>query len=337
MPDDKSVGVTIDEYEKDKDEFADSVDILLAADDDVSDDDLEKELDKKLGTETDTAGEATKDLDDTTKDKPKPTEDDVFTDGQGDADATPATEKVVDKPDDDTVDWKSKAEELEAELKKEKQKTSSWDGRIRAANQKAEALATENEQLKLQLAKVPDPDAESDKEVLDRFRKDFPELADVVDVLDKRITKSQPAPAKDPLADVPGTDDETGSGESTDGDESDKPTDHMTSIHDVHPDLPEMVNSGVLLTWIQKQKPFMRPHLEHIYYKGTASQVIDVCTQFKESTGWKSQLANQNSDKGLTKQQKLDAMKEVNSETGGAPTDGPDMSNFDQGAKDAGL
>jgi len=346
MPDDKSVGVTMDEYQKDQDEFENATDILLAADDDKSDEDLEKELDEKLGTETDTAGEAIKDQSTKPDEDAKPKEEDIFADGQKPEDAVAAdaaaaaeaaaTKKVEDVPE-GTVDWKAMAEAAEAELKKEQQKTSSWDGRIKAANQKAKDLQAEVEQLKLEKAKVPDPDAESDKETLDRFRKDFPELADVVDVLDKRITKNQPAKDKVVPVVVPGTDDETDSGDSTAGDKSTGDTAHMTSITDVHPDLSEMVNSGVLLTWIQKQKPFMKPHLEHIYYKGAAAQVIDLCSQFKESTGWKSQLANQDSEKAKTKQEKLDALKEVNSESGGAPTDGPDMNNFDQGAKDAGL
>lgn len=328
MPDDKSVGVTIEEYEKDKDEFADSVDILLAADDELSDDDLEKELDKKLGPEAGTAGEATKDQPNETEGKPKPAEDNIFTEGQDPAPpADPATDPDKDDPE-DTTDWKAKAAELEAELQRERQKTSSWDGRIKAANQKTAEVQKELDELKLAKEKAPDPDAESDKEVLDRFRTDFPELADVVDVLDKRITKSQPKKEAVPVADA--------EADSTVTPEPVKST-HLDDVRKQHPDLAEMVNSGVLLSWIQKQKPFMRPHLENIYYKGNTTQVVDLCSQFKESTGWKSQLTNQNSDDKKTKQEKLDAMKEVNSETGGAPTDGPDMNNFEQGAKDAGL
>jgi hypothetical protein len=338
MPEDKSTGVTIDEYEKDKTEFADSVDILLAADDDQSDEELKKELEKKLGPEDGTAGEATKDHSGEGEKSGPAEDDDLFTDDQGVAqtDNSADTDNTTDTDSDGTIDWQSRAEEAEAELKKERQKTSSWDGRIKAANQKAKDLAAENEQLKQQLAQQPDPDAESDKEVLDRFRSDFPELAEVVDVLDKRISGQKQAPAKVP-DDVLDSDDEGSSGDSTATDESATGKSHMETVNEAHPDLPEMVNSGVLLTWIQKQKPFMRPHLEDIYYKGNAKSVIDLCSQFKESTGWKSQLTNQNSDKAKTKQQKLDAMKEVSSESGGAPTDGPDMQNFDQGASDAGL
>jgi hypothetical protein len=345
MPDDKSVGVTMEDYQKDQDEFENATDILLAADDDKSDDDLNKELDEKLGTETDTAGEATKDQSTTPDDGAKPKEDDIFADGQkpdddaAAADAAAAaeaaaTKKDKDVPDDTTIDWKARAETAEAELKKEQQKTSSWDGRIKAANTKAGDLATENEKLKLEIAKQPDPEAESDKEKLDKFKKDFPELADVMDVYDKRTAAVK---VKEPVNAEVVVNDEGSSGDSTVADESKDNNVHMKDIHDVHPDLAEMVNSGVLLTWIQKQKPFMRPHLEHIYYKGESSQVIDVCTQFKESTGWKSQLANQDSEKEKTKQEKLDALKEVNSESGGAPPDGPDMNDYDKGAKDAGL
>jgi len=340
MPDDKDVaGVTIDEYYKDKEEFASTTDAILGADPDKSDEDIIKELDSKKDDETGTAGEATKDQsNDSDKDKAKGDDGSLFTDDQGDAqtgnDADTGnkdSDTDGDKDADGTTDWKLKFEESEAELKKERQKTSSWDGRIRAANKKAEQLAEENEQLRLQLNNQPDPDAESDKETLERFKSDFPELADVVNVLLKRVDGAAPvrSQAKDKTVD---DSDGQASDDATSG-ESTETNDHMTEVTSKHPDLSEMVSSGVLLTWIQKQKPFMRPHLENIYYNGSSKQVIDMISEFKKSTGWKSQLDKGNNSKA--KADKLASMKDVQSESGGAPTDGPDKNDFDGAFKEA--
>ena len=102
----------------------------------------------------------------------------------------------------------------------------------------------------------------------------------------------------------------------------------------MHPDLDEMVDTGVLKTWINKQKSFLRPHLEAIYTKGNSTQVIEMVGQFKSTTGWKSQLTK---PEDTTKQDKLKSMMEVNSETGTPNGKTVDKNDFAQGAKDAGL
>jgi hypothetical protein len=345
MPDDNGTVETpegvvdLDSYEKDKEEFGETLDAILASDPDKSDEEILKELDaKKDGTETDKAGEATGDQSDKTSDEGIMSEEDAK--GMFTADDASVAQTDNDTGGDNTdessegTDWKAKYEELDAELKKERQKTSSWNGRITAANKKAEALQKEVDQLRAQVeAKAVDPDKESDQEVLERFREDFPELADVVNVLEKRITKSQPAPAQSSEGNTDYL--EGDSGHSTVTDEGEVDTTHTDTIHAVHPDLAEMVNSGVLLSWIQRQKSFIKPALEDVYYRGNAQQVIDLCTQFKKQTGWKSQLDNTNAAQKAEKQSKLDAMKEVNSESAGAPQDGPDKNDFAGAAAEA--
>jgi hypothetical protein len=111
----------------------------------------------------------------------------------------------------------------------------------------------------------------------------------------------------------------------------------MATIRKSHPDLDEMVNTGVLRTWINQQADYMRPHLDLIYQSGTTDQVIDMVKRFKEASGWKSQLDTQGADKRTAQQKKLDSLKEVNSESGGAPPEGPDKNDYDGAAKEAGL
>lgn len=331
MPDDKGTGVDLDQYQKEKKEFSDAIDEVFAEETKTDDEIIKSMDDKQTDKDTNAAsGDATKDSDtdpaaavDSNKDKT----DDLFTTGQEQgvaADESAAAAAATDGTDSGETDWQKKAKDAEAELQKERQKTASWNGRITKANQRALDLEAEIEKLKTdQPAK--DIDSKSDNEVLDRFRSDFPELADVVDVLQKRIDGNTPAQAKEPVPAAAPTDSEP------------QTTTHMEDIRKVHKDLDEMVNSGVLLTWINNQADFMKPHLESIYRTGNTQQVIDMVSRFKETSGWKSQLEQHGDNKNKSKQEKLDALKEVNSEGGGPPANGPDKNDFDGAAKEAGL
>jgi hypothetical protein len=336
-PDDSGI-VDLDQHQKDKDEFDATTEAILNAEEGTSDEDIIKSMDKpaeEKDDKTGTAGEATKDPIESTDGMLSEDDAKKFATDDGVAHLDNSTNADNDKLDPkDAGYWKAKYEASEAILKKEQQKTSSWDGRIRAANEKVKVLEQETQTLREQLeAKTIDPDKESDTEVLDRFRKDFPELAEVVNVLEKRITKTQPPQAKVPESTVTNT--EGNSGHSTVADEVKTDTTHMDDIHKAHPDLSEMVSTGVLLTWIHKQKPYIKPTLENIYYKGSAQSVVDLCTQFKDSTGWKSQLANDDVAKEAAKAKKLADLAEVNSESAGAPAGGPDKNDFAGAFKEA--
>ena len=318
MPDDKKhVGDDIDQYQKDQDEFASAVEDIFA-------DEAKSDADILAGSSEpatgDEGGIPDKDLPAAADSTSEGEASSLFNDGQGVT--NPET-----KPDDTEIDWKKKADEAGAELKKEQQKTSSWNGRITKANERVKALEAEIEQLKLTKAADVDPDKESDKEVLDRFRTDFPELASVVDVLDKRISGITPAKVEPEKQDA--------TPEPTDAatEEDQEPTTHYTDVRKAHPEIDEIINQGVLLTWINGQADFIKSHLETIFYKGNTKQVIDMVQEFKTKSGWKSQLrtgSNKTSDK-------LESMKEVNSESPGPTNDGPDKNDFEGAAKEAGL
>jgi hypothetical protein len=169
----------------------------------------------------------------------------------------------------------------------------------------------------------------SDNEVLDGFRKDFPELAGAIDILQKRVDGVTTSPAKVPDAKPSDGTDNTDKGDTV-------LADHIAAIRKTHPDLTEMVNTGVLQTWIQKQPDYIRPALETIYTDGSSDDVINMVTEFKDKTGWKSQLATADDETNETNT-KLKNMTEVNSETTTPDGKTVDKNDYDQGAKDAGL
>lgn len=241
-----------------------------------------------------------------------------------------------------------KIDSLEAELKKERQRTASWDGRIKASNQKAKDLEAENTELKEKIAKLEaaseTAEGQSEQEVLDTFRKGFPELADVVDILQKKIdgvsaksvkakTDPEPKPAAKPAEEDPAP----AAAAATDSAATDDSTDHMGKIRKVHKDIDEIVSTGVMQTWINSQSDSIRPLLHNIYTgqngQGSAEQVITMTTNFKKNTGWRSQLDTSRANT----EDKLNSMREAEGESAGPTEEGPDKNDFAQGAKDAGL
>jgi hypothetical protein len=341
MPNDKP---ELDQYQKDKEEFSDAVDDVLGADEDKTDEEIIAEMDKKQAAKPDVGGEPEQDPVPAVVEDPEPA-------GSSDADdpdsqgSIPATKEIEDPP--DTIEeWESNAKALEAELAKERQKTSSWNGRITAANTKVkeleEKIATMESAATKAVTKEADASNDSDNEVLERFRTDFPELSNVVDIMQKRIDGViATAPAKAVDLNTPASpaspDSSIDDGAATKAAEVKKVMDtHLASIRNVHPDLPEMVNSGVLLSWINKQPSYIRPTLETIYKSGKAEDVITMVTNFKESTGWKSVLKPADG-KTTTAQDKLNSMREVQSETHTPDGKVIDREDYDQGAKDAGL
>lgn len=229
----------------------------------------------------------------------------------------------------------AKVDELESELKKEHQRTASWDGRIKAANQRVKELEAENLSLREAKPTVKSDEDASDQEVMDQFLTTFPEFTDVLGIFQKKIDAKSAAntPAKatvtyDPDAPLDDVEPEV------------KPVkvvaqeEHMSQIRKAHPAIDEMVSTGVMKTWINKQPDFISSHLMNIYKTGNADDIIKMTTEFLNKTKWKSSL----SDPGeKAKQDKLESMIESEGQSPGPKTGGPDKNDFDQGAKDAGL
>jgi hypothetical protein len=333
----KDAKVDLDQYQKDKDEFEEATDIVLAADPEKTDEEILAEMDKKDADDTGVAGEAKKDpVKDATDDSESAADPALFgvspesTDDAGVKDDEATDPQKKSDKDTDATDWKAEAEKLKAELATEKQKTSSWNGRITAANKRAEdAEAKLEEALKAKPKEATaDDSTESDVAKLEKFGDDFPELKSTIDLILKKVEgKADKTQAKD-----------TTKTEPIEEKEDEKSTDlekAQAEIRETHPDLDEAVNSGVLLTWINQQADFIRPTLQAIYSKGKPAEVIKMVTEFKNKSGWKSQLATDTKRANTSKEDKLNSMIETNSESGGAPTGGPDMNDYDGAAKEA--
>jgi hypothetical protein len=332
----------LDQYQKDKDEFSDAVDDVLGADESKTDEEIIAEMDKKQAANPDVGGEPKKDPDVPVVKDP-PAADDSETDDLTGQEGVPVTKEIDDPP--GTIEpGERTVEVVEAELAKERQKTSSWNGRITAANKKVEKLEADILELEAvgNIAKADKNKASTDpdNEVLERFRVDFPELSTAFDIMQKRIDGVTQAPAKvvtDPDTPLPPAKSTSADDANTKEAEVKKvKAKHIADIREVHSDLPEMVNTGVLLSWINKQPSYIRPTLETIYKSGKSEDVITMVTNFKESTGWKSQLKPAD-DKGTAAQSKLNSMREVTSESTTPNGKVVDKQDYDQGAKDAGL
>ena len=328
MPD-KGIVTTeqIVEEEKDFDEvFNDIVD--------KSDEDLQAEADKAKETDED-SGESKKDQSADAVGG-KPVEDPIK---PASSDPNPESDTEAGLTQDD---WKVKAEKFEADLQKERQRTSSWDGRIKAANKKAKELEAEVKMLRAKLDEKdsgPSEEEQSDQEVMDKFKETFPELVEVIDIMQRKID-AKASPAKDPgQSDTTDDDLDPESANSDDNvDDTNVAVCDMNEVRKIHRDVDEAVSSGKIVTWINSQPDYIRPSLENVYYGangyGSTQQVIDLVNNFKTQTGWTSDLLKTED----TKADKLNSMMESEGGSGG-PVDktGPDKSDYDAAAKDAGF
>ena len=318
MPDDK-LHEEVNEFDEVFNEISDKTDEELAEE---AVQEAQKKADEASGDaqkDQQTDGEA----DTTTKEDPSSAE------GNQATDTTPQ----------DTSIYQDRIAELEAQLSKETQRTASWDGRIKAANKKVKELEAENKQLRAKLLEDNDnygsSDDQSDEEVMATFRKTFPELVEVIDIMQKKIdakaSSPTPTPAKDETDD---TDQDLNTDEDEYKAEADKlHKEHIARITAKHSDLSEIVKSGSLMTWINEQPEFIRPHLNNIYQSGSSEQIIKMLTEFKAKSGWKSQSQRRNT----SKQDKLNSMREAEGDSQGPTDNAPDPNDFSSAAKEAGL
>ena len=326
--------VTADQISKDEDDF----DAIFNEISDKSDEEI-KEAESNRSKKPDAqAGEPTKDQVSIGQ-QDGATEDPLITeDKTGQVTPDPATGTATDQ-----TDWKAKAESLEAELSKERQRTSSWDGRIKAANEKAKSLEAEVKMLREKLDNMPAQKTEeeqSDQDVLDKFKETFPELVEFSDVIDRKIKNAtKKTPAKEPESPTSTDDLDPGSANPDDtANVAKSAVCDMAEVRKIHKDVDEAVASGRIVTWINLQPDYMRPALSNVFYGangfGSTEQVIDLLNNFKKQTGWSSDLLKRDT----TKQDKLKSMLEAEGDSGG-PIDntGPDKNDFAAAAKDAGL
>lgn len=275
-------------------------------------------------------GEGTKDPN---NDDPTPGEGDDPTAGEGD----PVPELDTTKPSEDVVYWMTRATTAEEALAKEVQRTKSWSGRIKAANDAREKAEKELADAMSHKVKDLDPNATDDEQMLEAF----PELKPLFNKLQAKIDSqseeiSSLKTAKEPEPNADDLDPEPIATPAAPAAPAATPTKSPREIiTGAHPDFDDIMTSGKLEPWIAVQPAHIKPRLEEIYHRGTGEQVAGMITTFKKSVGWKSPAAASDEDE---RKKKLEAMKEVDGSTGsGPPAPGPDKDDFDGTAKEIGL
>lgn len=262
-------------------------------------------------------------------------------DGTDTARETPATGSEVN----DGIDYRVRSEELAELLAKEQQRTSTWNGRIKAANAKAEAAESRVKELEAEINKLKTaapaekPAEDFGDEELDTFFEDFPEMKKPFEIMLKKAVGNHKVvketttkePATDVMADAPGDD------TITDGQKLFEET-----VGTAHPDWRYHITTGKLKAWIETQEDYIKPTLLSVYQSGTAQACIDLLTNYKKSTGLIADdgaRTTTKSDPKADKQKKLDSLREVRSSSTKVDPTKSDKRNasFDDTAKEIGL
>lgn len=193
-----------------------------------------------------------------------------------DTDPEVVHEEVVTEPEGEiAVDYRALYE-------KEQQKTSSWDGRIRAANVRAEeaekALALLKEEApKGKEAVVVPPDEGGNDGTLDDFFSEFPDLKTPLNTLIDSKVNARIATIEAALNEIKPT---VSSLRKTV--ETDNNAKHFNSIAAAHPDYAEIRDSGKLKAWVDSQPSILRGALETVLTSGTAKDVIEMYDTYKK-------------------------------------------------------
>lgn len=328
------------EVQKEQEEFEAALEETIFRDgEDKTDEEINKELDEKFGKRSDEdSGESTRDHDESTANTDDPTkvkdpDEDPIVDPSDQSQSqgiSTDTDEDGEKGCDKCTALMVQLDEANVKASKAEQKMKSWEGRIKAANTRVKEL-----EAQLETSSTSNTD-DSDQDKIDKFRKDFPEFGDVLDVMDKRYKANAPSKDKDtydPDAPIDADVKPVAQSDNKPNASNSEPTDHFKAIVEVHPDIDELTSSKVLVTWIRKQPDYIRPHLEKVYNKGSADEVIKMVAEFKNQTGWKSQLENAVDPK----EAKLLAMRQADGSESPGPkdTNGPDKNDFDGAAKEA--
>lgn len=292
----------LDEAEQERLKELEDLELRDSVDDD---DEFDKAFDEAVAEDDpgDTADEDGSDKDgdaDSDKDKDQTTDDDDASDEDGSSksifkkppegeDQDKDKDKDADADDDSTqVDWEAKFKEQEDENKKLTQKMKSWEGRITAANRRAEEAESklqeaeekstqEKSKAKKKADSLPDGD---DDEVLKEFIEEFPSLERPIKALAMRMAKQvveselkELKPKFEKIDDLEKTIEE------------DETAEHFRLIEEAHDDYKEIMKSGKLEEWIEAQPSFVKAGLEKVVQEGTAKEVIEMFDTYKESMG----------------------------------------------------
>jgi len=243
----------------------------------------QKEFDAAWGEETPTE----KKVEEPPKEDPTPPEPkaDEGT-GKETQQETPKEDPI---PDPGKTEETEDAKKLREDLEKERQKTRSWEGRIRAANERAKKAEEEAEKLRQQQAKPKEekpsevPGDAEEETAVKAFRDEFPDLPKPILALVKKeilplvrdLVKAELGKIDPVVKDVESIKKHI---------EVDTTSSHLKAITDAHPDWEKIVSSGDLDVFIESQPSYVRKALEQVKAAGETEEVIDMFSQYKD---WK--------------------------------------------------
>jgi hypothetical protein len=215
---------------------------------------------------------------------------------------------------------------LEAENAKLTQKMSSWEGRIRAANQKAAEAEQKLKRAKGKGQGDSDKDASPDSiddPELSEFFDEFPDLEKPIKKVAEKIAGKI---IDDKLGTV--TDSVQSVQDTLAEDASQK---HIGAINKAHPDWKQIYESGALESWIKRQPSFLQPRLYDIIESGSAEEVNEMFDSYKKAAGKRKSSVNQNSSSSSKRKKKAQAMEAVPASTAGTrkPKSKPKKDDFD--------
>jgi len=216
-----------------------------------------------------------------------------------------------DSPEEDT-DYKSLYEQ-------EIQRTKSWEGRLRAADQKIKEL----ESTKSDTPEKPDNPQNDATDDLESFFSDYPELKDPLNAIIEKKTKGELAPVLDTLNKLQeGFDERLQPVQSYMRERAAK--EHFDSISAKHPDYLDIVNSGKLDAWIKTQPIYLQKTYEEVISRGSAEEAVALLSDYKKTlTNNKSQAAQE------TRNRQAIESEAVRGKSGGPPRGQPDPDDFD--------
>lgn len=215
--------------------------------------------------------------------------------------------------------------DYKALYEKEVQRTKSWEGRIKAANERAKAaeealktrstLEDKSETTPAEEAVEDDPELAALFEEIPELEKPFKSLVEKRGAeIAQKIVKAEIEKLRPTFEKV-----ETFTRQT-------ETEAHFLQIEKAHPDYRKYVDNGALNAFIESQPSFVRSRMQEITTSGTAEEVIELFDTFKQS--------NSKRKAGSTSQ-KADALAAVPGAPGGPPAGSPDKNDFDAAWKDA--
>lgn len=174
-------------------------------------------------------------------------------------------------------DFKALFEQAQADLLKERQRAASWDGRIRAANERAvaaeaRAAALESGRLSREAeAETEISDPEEDK-ALKEFITEFPDIQVGIKALAKRMAKSI---VKSELAAIRPEIESIRQTTQVSAKEA-----HFRAIEKAHSDFRQLRDAGTIKDWIDSKPSILQSTYLNIYNTGSAKEIVemlDIC------------------------------------------------------------